>query len=46
MSCTRSTFGLIADARVGGTPVRALLETGATINLIRSNANSKMTNAN
>ena len=38
-------FGLIADARVGGTPVRALVDTGATINLIRSDVYSRLTAA-
>ena len=38
-------FGLIADARVGETPVRALVDTGATINFIRSNVYSRLTAA-
>ena len=38
-------FGLIADARVGGTPLRALVDTGAIIKLIRSDVYSKLTAA-
>ena len=38
-------LGLIADARVGGTPVRALVDTGATINLIRSDVYGRLTAA-
>ena len=38
-------FGLIADARVGGTPVRALVDTGAKINLIRSDVYSRLSAA-
>ena len=40
-----ASFGLIADARVGGTPVRALVDTGATINLIRSDVYGRLTAA-
>ena len=38
-------FGLIADARVGGNPVRALVDNGDTINLIRSNVYGRLTAA-
>ena len=38
-------FGLIADARVGGTPVRALVDNGATINFIRNNVYGRLTAA-
>ena len=40
-----AAFGLIADARVGGTPVRALVDSGSTINLIRSDVYSRLTAA-
>ena len=40
-----ASFGLKGDARVAGTPVRALVDTGATINLIRSDVYSKLTAA-
>ena len=42
---SEAPFGFIADARVGGTPVRSLVDTGATINLIRSDVYIRLTAA-
>ena len=38
-------FGLIAEAQLGGKPVRVLVDTGATINLIRSEVYRSLANA-
>ena len=38
-------FGLIAEAILGGLPVKALVDTGATINLKRSEVYHNLTTA-